>query len=264
MIRGQIIITLSDGSVLNYANKYLTPKAGKDENGKPLTDEAGTTKVLDFMGNPILDENGEEVTRDISTPLYDGNPGYNYYYTGAGNDKFENQTGLGKIKGDFEHLSEQLGVVGNDLLRFPEADEDHNDTFEIIRHTTSTVNGVPSYSRKKIAMKEVVSITIKEDWVNFPYGRESGYQLSKDSPNFMGFHEAEDRKQRMMRGPDFDKFKKSDNGFIPNPSLSIVDNELVVNNEEDYDEVVNKETENGYEVYGILNGKKSGVSYISK
>lgn len=249
MIRGQILITLSDGQVVCYANKYLVKKTG--------TDEAGTKEVLDTEGNVV-----EE--RDVSTPLFEGYPEYNYYYTGSGNDTFEDQTGLGKIKGDFDYLTEQLGVVGNDLLRFPEADENHGDTFELIRLATSTVNGAPSYSKKKISTKEVVSITIKEDWVTFPYGRESGYQLSKNSDNFMGFQESQDRKKRKMRGPDFDKYKKSDNGFIPNPQLKLKDGNLVVVNADEFDETVTSFKPGiGYEVYGLKNGKQSGLSFVS-
>ena len=264
MIRGQILITLSDGQVICYANKFLTKKSGLDEEGKPLTDNAGTKVVLDVNGNPVLDEDGNEVVRDVSTPLFEGFPEYNYYYTGAGNDKYENQTGLGKIKGDFEYLTEQLGVVGNDLLRFPEADENHGDVFELIRASTSTVNGVPSYSKKKVANKEVVSITIKEDCVTFPYGRESGYQLSKESDNFMGFQESKDRKERKMRGLDFDKYKKIDNGFIPNPKLKIEDGNLVIVNVDDFDETITTFKPGiGYEVYGKKNGKQSGLSFIA-
>ncbi len=165
---------------------------------------------------------------------------------------------------DFDYLTEQLGVVGNDLLRFPEADENHGDVFELIRTSTSTVNGVPSFSKKKVANKEVVSITIKEDWVTFPYGRESGYQLSKESDNFMGFQESKDRKERKMRGLDFDKYKKSDNGFIPNPKLKIEDGNLVVVNADDFDETITTFKPGiGYEVYGKKNGKQSGLSFIA-
>lgn len=272
MIRGQIIITLSDGNVISYANKFLAKKAGVDEDGNPITDNAGTKEVTDKFGNPVLNEDGEPEVRDISTPLFDGYPEYNYYYTGNGDDKFEDQTGAGKIKNDYEFLASQLGVVGNDILRFPETDDGAVEytggvatggTTELIRKVTSTVNGVPSYSRKQVSMKEVLSITIKEDWVTFPYGRESGYQLSKESDNFMGFHEYEDRKKRHMRGPDFNKHIKYDNGYIPNPILELEGDELIVVNEDEFDEVKISKKKSGYEVYGTLNGKNSGVSFIA-
>ena len=54
MVRGQIIITLSNGRVISYANRYLTKKAGLDENGEPLTDNAGTKEVFDSFGKPIF------------------------------------------------------------------------------------------------------------------------------------------------------------------------------------------------------------------
>lgn len=262
MVRGQIIITLSNGRVISYANRYLTKKAGLDENGEPLTDNAGTKEVFDSFGNPIMvEKNGEMVplVEDISTPLFDGYPEFNYYYTGYGNDRYEDQKGLGKIKGDYEYLVAQLGVVGNDCLRFPEADEEHGDTTELVRRVTSTVNGVETYAREQVSAKEVVSIKIKEDWVNFPYGRESGYNLSKNSPNFMGFRESYEIKQKKLdRGPDFNKNIKFDNGYIPNP---IIENGIVVN-EKEFDEVVVENVKNGKEYYGIKNGKKSGKTFV--
>ena len=36
MVRGQIIITLSNGRVISYANRYLTKKAGLDDTTKNL------------------------------------------------------------------------------------------------------------------------------------------------------------------------------------------------------------------------------------
>lgn len=252
MVRGEILITLKDGSVVSYANKFL---ADKDIT---LTDEAGTQKVLDRFGQPVLDEKGEEVTVDISTPLFKGYDEVSYYYTGAGNDTFEDQTGLGKIKGDYEYLTQQLGVVGNDVLRFPEASEEHDDTKELVRKVTSTVNGVPTFSRKQIATEAVASISIRETWVNYPFGRESGYQLSKASNNFMGFNESEMIKLKDLRGPDFNKNLKFDNGYLPNP---IIENGVVVN-EEEFDEVVVENVKNGKEYYGIKNGKKSGKTFV--
>lgn len=266
MIRGQIIITLSNGRVISYANKYLTKKAGTDENGNPLTDEAGTKKLYDRFGNPIMVvKDGEEVQleEDVSTPLFDGFSEFNYYYTGYGNDTFDKQTGLGKIKGDYEYLVNQLGVVGNDCLRFPEADEEHGDTTELIRKTTSTVNGVETYSREQIAAKEVISIKIKEDWVNFPYGRESGYNLSKMSPNFMGFRESYEIKQKGFdRGPDFNKNKKYEDDIVPAPVCKIVDGNVIVENNFEFNEVVSTPVKNGFEVFGIKNDKKSATVFV--
>lgn len=266
MIRGQIIITLSNGRVISYANKYLTKKAGIDENGNPLTDNAGTKKIYDRFGKPVMVVvEGEEVQleEDVSTPLFDGFPEFNYYYTGYGDDTYDDQTGVGKIKGDYEYLVSQLGVVGNDCLRFPEADENHGDTTELIRKTTSTVNGVETYSREQIAAKEVISIKIKEDWVNFPYGRESGYNLSKMSPNFMGFRESFEIKQKGFdRGPDFNKNKKYEDDVIPAPICKIENGEVVVSNTYEFDDVVIKQVKNGYEVFGVKNDKKSATVFV--
>lgn len=259
MIRGQIIITLTDGQIISYANKYLTAKTG--------TDNAGTAPVIGPDGNQILKADGTGMTKDISTPLFAGFPEYSYYYTGAGEDKFEDQTGLGKIKGDFDYLVDQLGVAGNTLLRFPEADADHGDTTELVRKSTSTVSGigVDSNMRAQVLTEEVVSIKIKEDWVNYPKGRESGYQLSKQSPNFLGFQETKERKEKGFDcGPDFNAHITYDTGFLPNPILTMEEGELIIKNEAEYDDVsINVLNDIGYEVYGIKNGKKSGISFIA-
>lgn len=270
MVRGRIIIRLVDGTEVSYANKYLYKKAGLDADGNPKTDNAGVKKLYDRYGKPIMiydKETGTEVQAEenVSTPLFDGYPEHSYYYTGYGDDTFDDQTELGEIKADYEYLKNQLGVAGNTLLRFPEKDESHGDTMELVRLTTSVVNGVETYSRISIEMEKVVSITIKEDWATFPYGRESGYQLSKMSPNFMGFHETEEIKLKDFdRGPDFNKNIKYDNGFIPNPKLAFNKaGTLVCKNESDYDEIVTTELKDGFEVYGILNGKKTGKTYIN-
>lgn len=273
MVRAEIIIKLSDGTVLSYANKYLYRKAGLDKEYNPLTDGAKPRQIFDRFGNPILDKDGKEVYQETKTLLIDGIPGVSYFYTGAGNDIYDNQTKLGEVKADYEYLKNQLGVADNTYLRFPEANEAHEDTDVLVRQKTSTVNGVPTFSRINVKTDEIVSITVLETWVNFPYGRESGYNLSKQSVNFLGFNETEERKLKDFdRGPDWNKEVRFDTGYVPNPILKY-DNGLVIENEKEFDECVVKETDRGYEVYGVYtitkpNGKtqekKSGIVFLAK
>lgn len=280
MIRGQIIIVLSNGETISYANKYLEKKAGVDEDGNPLMDNSEPRILYDRFGKEIkvLNENGEEVTatEKTATPLFDGFPGANYYYTGAGNDTYDDQTRKGKIKGDYEYLSGQLGVAGNTYLRFPEADKKHGDTTELIRKSSTVTNGEETLNKTKIKTDEIVSIKVVESWVSFPYGRESGYNLSKNDPNFLGFRESWERKFKDFdRGPDFNKTEKFDTGYIPAPILSYKpeNEEVVVENKEEYDYedgdykyVINTLKHGGevygYEVYGIKNGKTSATSFL--
>ena len=93
MFRAQIIIQFTNGQILSYANKDLAEKEG--------TDEAGTQPIYDREDNVIGNA-------DVTTPLFKGYPEYNYYYTGYGNDTFDDQTGSGKVKGDFEFIKGQI------------------------------------------------------------------------------------------------------------------------------------------------------------
>lgn len=279
MIAGQIIITLTDGSRLAYANKYLYKKAGINKDGTPKTDNAGTRKLYDRYGKPIMIiKDGKEVQaeEDISTPLFDGFAERSYYYTGYGDDKYDNQTNYGEIKKDFEFLKNQLGVVGNTQLRFPEdydtesaVTSEIGGTTELLRRKTTVINGVETHSRTQIFTNEVVSITVSEAWVNFPFGRESGYNLSKSDPNFLGFNETLERKLKDFdRGPDWNKAKRFDTGFIPNPVVNISKDgkDIEVLNSGAYDTMEKKAVYRmgelvGYEVCGVVNGKKSGITY---
>lgn len=273
MVRAEIIIKLSDGTIFSYANKYLYKKAGVDKENNPLTDEATPRQIFDRFGKAILDKEGKEVYQETETPLFDGISGVSYFYTGAGNDTYDDQTNLGEVKADYEYLREQIGVVGNTYLRFPEADENHGDVTEIVRKKSSTVNGVETYARLNISVDKIVSISVSETWVNFPFGRESGYNFAKQSVNFLGFNETEERKLKDFdRGPDWNREVRFDTGYVPNPILKY-DNGLVIENEKDFDECVVKETDRGYEVYGIYtitkpNGKtqekKSGIVFLAK
>lgn len=240
MIRGQILITLRDGRVIEYANRFLAEKTG--------TDEAGIQNVVDRYGREITGADGSPLTRDVSLPLFAGYPGASYCYTGFGNDTYEGQTGLGKIKGDFEKLKGQIGAAGN--LKFPEADENHGDTEILERRKEGG-----AFSRQIISAADVVSVSIKEDWVRFPYGRLSGYTTDQQDPNFLDFSETEERKLKgYSRGPDFDARKRYDNGYIQAP---VIENGKVVNSDY-YDELV----ANDESVYGVKNGRKSARSYF--
>lgn len=240
MIRGQIIITFKDGRSVEYANRFLAEKTG--------TDEAGIQNVVDRYGREIEGADGKPLTRDVSLPLFAGYPGASYYYTGFGNDTYDKQTGPGKIKGDYEKLLAQIGGAGK--LKFPEADENHGDTEILERRLEGG-----GFSRRSFNAADVVSVSIKEDWVRFPYGRLSGYTTDQQDPNFLDFNETEERKLKgYPRGPDFDAGKRYDNGYIQAP---IIESGKVVNSGY-YDELV----ADGESVYGVKNGRKSARSYF--
>lgn len=250
MIKGQIIIKLSDGSSIAYANKYLAEKTGDDG----LKPEAN----LKFAGFPE----------------------YSYYYTGFGDDRYSDQLGAGKIKGDYDFLLKQVDVAGNEYLRFPEIIEEGKATNEgnsgdttLVRNVSSTINSGVTKRRLNIAVNEIVSISVSEEWVNFPYGRESGYNIPKASNNFYGFNETEARKAKGVdRGPDFDKYKKYSHGYIPAPIVYVnSDGKFLVKNKNEYKKIIQSvDIHGGNNVYGIVevtrNGaleeKKSASTYI--
>lgn len=205
MISATILIKLIDGSVYSYANKYLVEKTGYDGYINP-------------------------------TPLFKGYDSKSYYYTNLGNDKYEDQTGLGKIKGDFEYLENQILAGGEDFILFPEADEDHNGTSTLVRKNNNSINGGKNFNREKIKANSVISIEVQETFVDYPYGRESGYNLPKDDPNFRGFNEyAEITKEE--KGEDFDAHKDDYLCYVPEPLLSLSGTTLTIENFNDFDTV---------------------------
>lgn len=226
MIKGQIVIKLSDGSNIIYANKYLAKKEG-DDGAKPEPN-------LKFAGYPE----------------------FSYYYTGFGDDTYELQTGEGKIKGDYDFLTSQIDVAGNEYLKFPESEDGkatnakETATDTLVRSTTSTINSGVTKRRTKVYINEIVSINVKEEWVNFPYGRESGYNLPKSDPNFYGFQETKERKERGAdRGPDFNKCIKTWNGYVPMPTIKYnYDGTFYVLNKDDFSKIVVRDGN----VYGII------------
>lgn len=219
MIRANIALCFDTGQTVYYANKKLVEKTGDDG--------AGSLK-------------------------HQGRNGFFYAYTGSGDDTYADQTGKGKIKGDFEFFRGQIG--GSGLLKFPE----DGDTTELVRNESTTSK---TFNRFSISASHLVSVTINEVWGRFPEtdNRESGYMLPKDSRDFKGFQET---KEITDRGPDFDAFKTFDNGFIPNPRLEIVEDELVIKNEKEYDYVVSLKEGDCYTAYGVINGKKSGTTFL--
>lgn len=230
MFRAQIIIQFTNGQVLSYANKDLAEKEG--------TDEAGTQPIYDREDNVIGNA-------DVTTPLFKGYPEYNYYYTGYGNDTFDDQTGTGKVKGDFEFIKGQIG--GSGLLKFPENGQT----------TLLERNGI----KKSFSAADIVSVEIKEDWVPFPYGRESSYRLDKHKKHFLDCNESAQRKlKKFDTGPDFNEHITYETGYIPQP---IVKDGVVVNASE-FDEVVETTVKYGKEYYGIKNGKKSGIVFAKE
>lgn len=227
MIKGEIILTFASGQKMSYANKYLVDKEGDDGEGNLL---------------------------------HKGVDGYAYYYTGAGSDTFDDQTGLGKIKGDYEFFVNQIN--GSALLQFPEKDDSHASTTEYLRKGDITNRPINKIS---IHASQLQAVEVKETWVTYPesINRESGYRLPKDSENFAGFRES-DYITKEDKGPDFDEFKTYDDGFIPNPDLANEGGNLVIKNKEEFDSIETKELSNGWEVYGIVGSKKSGVSFVAK
>lgn len=219
MIRASITLTFKSGQKFSYANKNLVDKSGDDGEGN-----------LKHKG------------RDC----------FFYAYTGCGDDTFDDQTGKGKCKGDYEFLKGQIG--GSGLLKFPE----DGDTTELVRKRDITDKPLDRFS---IAASELVAVAVKEVWARYPEtdNRESGYMLPKDSANFAGFRETEDIKDR---GPDFDAFKTFDDGYIPKPIVEYDGSVITVKNQNEYDETVTTEDKDGIYVYGIKNGKKSGSTFI--
>ena len=238
MFRAKIIIQFKNGQILSYANKYLEEKTG--------TDNAGNVDVYNEQDEVI----GQF---DATTPLFKGYPELNYYYTGYGDDTYEDQTGKGKLKGDYDYLASQIGETG--LVKFPEEDDTHADTTELVR------DGI----KKQFNTADIVSVEINEDWVPFPYGRESSYRVDKTKRHFIDFGEEKQTKLRCFdRGPNFNENFEREYEYIPTPVLKIEDNSLVVVNASEYDDTVTKEDEFGYTVYGIKNNKKSGVAFLAK
>lgn len=250
MIKGNIILTFKNGNILQYANKFLVEKTGND----------GYTKD----------------NKDMSTPLVSGIPGVCYYYTGLGNDEYKDQTGLGKILGDYNYFVEQIGKSGK--LKFPEANKNHGDIEEIERDSQYIgINSQLTKSRYTGLASELVSVSVQEEWVSFPdsNNRESGYTFPKSSDNFRGFQESKEPPVGLNEErPNFDEHITYDNGFIPNPILSLDNNNvLIIENEKEYTEVFSKRTKNGYECYGvsekrdindnIIGKKTSGTSFIA-
>lgn len=221
MIRASIVLTFKSGQKISYANKNLVEKTGDDG--------AGNLK-------------------------HKGVDTYYYCYTGSGDDKYENQTGKGKCKGDYEFFKSQIG--GNGLLKFPE----DSDTTELVRKRDITEKPLDKFS---IAASELVGVAVKETWARFPEGdnRESGFMLPRDSNSFSGFRETEDIKDR---GPDFDAGKTFYDGYIPRPAIELEGSTLVVKNANDYDSVETSEDGKGYYAYGVINGKKSGTAFLRK
>lgn len=223
MIKGQIVIKLTDGSSIIYANKYLAKKEGI---------------------------NGYDSETEPKNKIFDGFPEYSYYYTGYGCDKYEDQTKAGMIKADYEYLVKQIDVVGKEYLRFPENYEkeqaeigelvdDKIGTITLVRNTSSTINSGITKKRTSVSVSEIVSINVREEWVNYPYGRESGYNLPKSDPNFYGFQETLERKAKGAdKGPDFNAHIKSWNGYVPMPIVKYnYDGTYYVVNKNDFDKV---------------------------
>ena len=133
MIAAKIIIETQDGCQYSYVNKYLTAKSGNDGEGHTL-----------FAGIP----------EDL------------YYYTGAGTDTYANQTGLGKAKGDYDHIKEKADSRTG-LIGFPEADSTHADTYELIR--THDFKDAISNDRGSINAADVKMVKLVEREVEYPF-----------------------------------------------------------------------------------------------
>lgn len=229
MFRAQIIIQFKNGQIFSYANKELAEKTGDDGAGV----------------QPIYDINDEVVGEaDVTTPLFKGYPEYNYYYTGYGNDTYDDQTGTGKVKGDFEFIKNQIGGTG--LLKFPEDSQT----------TIIERSGI----KKSFKAEDIVSVEIREDWVPFPYGRESSYRIDKTKKHFLENEHVWRKLKKFDTGPDFNEHITYDTGYIPQP---IIKDGVVVNASE-FDEVVETNVKYGKEYYGVKNGKKSGIVFVKE
>ncbi|MDR0675845.1 MAG: hypothetical protein LBF97_02255 [Elusimicrobiota bacterium] len=154
MFSGSILIRLKDGQEINYANKYLTSK----------------TTIVDSTGLHILT----------------GEPTFCYYFTNVDPDTFEQQTGKGKIKGDYDYLVGQLS--GSGYLKFPEADAtNHADIDELIRHNNDMPKSVNAIWKKKIKIADIVSIDVITKFISSPYSdREGAERLPRNHPDFQG------------------------------------------------------------------------------
>lgn len=158
MFAGYILIKLQNGDQIAYANKYLVAKSGDDGEGN--------TKLA-------------------------GEPGYCYYWTGRGDDKLANQTGPGKIIGDYDKIIGQWHLEQDDFLFFPEADASHGDIIDLIRHNNDFwLTNTDAQVQTRVKVGQISSIELITRWVYAPLeGREGSYVLPTDNPYFRGTNE---------------------------------------------------------------------------
>lgn len=225
MIAAKIIIETQDGCQYSYVNKYLTAKSGNDGEGHTL-----------FAGIP----------EDL------------YYYTGAGTDTYANQTGLGKAKGDYDHIKEKADSRTG-LIGFPEADSTHADTYELIR--THDFKDAISNDRGSINAADVKMVKLVEREVEypFPYLRDNETRTNQTYNNDAGIPRTE---------------HYTDNSLCP-VQTTVSGTTVTITNSSDYDTIYYRKNnifdfvalsgttlaiEKYVELFGEKNGIKSGIS----
>lgn len=132
MIEARIIIETNDGCQYSYVNKFLAEKTGDD---------------------------GENHTK------FAGFPEKSYYYTGYGDDKYENQTDLGMAKADFEYIKSQVDL-GTGTIQWPEGDSTHTDTDILVRQ--HDWKGSLAYDRTSMYAEDVKMVKLEERDVVYP------------------------------------------------------------------------------------------------
>jgi hypothetical protein len=164
MFAGSILIKLKNGDQINYVNKYLIKKTGDDG--------AGNTK-------------------------YEGEPCHTYMWTGRGNDKLSDQTGKGKIIGDYDYIINQFNIETEDYIMFPEINATtHGDTEDLIRHNNDFyLANTEATITTKIKAGNIASIELITRWIYSPFdNKEGSYVLPTDNPYFRGTTEYMDQK----------------------------------------------------------------------
>ena len=236
MLRAYILIQTKDLKQYSYANKYLTSKSGEDGEGHKK---------------------------------YAGKAGVNYYYTGYGDDTYDDQTELGMAKGDYEYILESSLSDVNDYLQFPEADSDHGAVEEIVRSPVVVKSGLAE-RRIKIRVEDIVSVQLIEEDVQFPFEELRSNDPHKDDENII---------QAVGTSGPIYEILTTDTITVPLIQATISGSTVTITNFDKYSAVYYRKIVDGgftkltsntlsvsdwAEIYGVWNGKKSAIKYVKK
>lgn len=104
-------------------------------------------------------ENNETV-KYVNSTTQDtmGKNGLYYSYSNEAGDTFDNQTGPGKAKGDYDNLVAQ--IKGSGLITWPEGGT------ELVRPNNTNSNAAKSKTRRVISATTLVAVSLIEQEVN--------------------------------------------------------------------------------------------------